>query len=400
MRVLKGMLIVLVVVGLVTALVVCLYVSFTKTLSANECLMVGILVTVFSILVSWILTHIYSQVALQSRTEEVRKQHEENIRTYAVKAAEKVFNLSGELNRLIENLRNVLEDYDEEEDPFVYNLVLRERITSTVHLVETLKSMNDTFLSDWKGVIGEQIQQQQNLEKQISEIAEEVERQKRIKEQLESQFVSYAELEDIETHIKEAEKQLYQKVLQLPFRARPVISKPKKQDIVVECPACGMGNIVSMRPRKGARKAFQCKECKEHLKVVYETESEFEVEKIPMEEFSEKCPLCGGKIEGSIAGYPGAMKDFVCAECNCEILVTKKKDGVNVRQSRKGVEIPQKLLEKIYRELPEEGLDKDMHKIIADKLGLSNSLVYRAIKMLKTQGKISAQGNNLGDGSG
>lgn len=398
MKILKYILTVVVVLALITGLSVCLYVSFTKTLSANECLMVGIMVSIFSILISWIVTHVYSQMNLESRTEEVRKQHEENIRTYAVKAAEKVFNLSGELNRLIENLKSVLEDYDEEEGIEVYNLVLRERIISTIYLVETLKSMNDTFLSDWKGVIGEQIQQQQNLEKQIKEIAEEVERQKRIKEQLESQFVSYTELEEIEHHIRDAEKQLYQKVLQLPFRARPVIHKPKKQDILVECPACESNNLISIRPRAGARKAFQCKECEEHLKVIYETDTEFEIEKIPLNEFSEKCPLCRKEFRGCIPAYPGAMKNFVCPECACEILVTKKKDGVNVGRRQKQRDIPEKLLDRIYQELPPQPWDKDIHKVVAEKLGLSNSLVHRAIKSLLSQGKVAEAPSDVDEG--
>ena len=90
MKKLKYTLIVIVVLALITGIGICLYFSFTKDLSPNEPLMMAILVTFFSMFISWILTHVYSQLSLNVHTEIVRKQHEENIRTYAIKAAEKL----------------------------------------------------------------------------------------------------------------------------------------------------------------------------------------------------------------------------------------------------------------------------------------------------------------------
>ena len=46
---------------------------------------------------------------------------------------------------------------------------------SITHIIDTLKSTNDTFLSDWKGVIGTEIEQQQQTEAQIIELSKNIE---------------------------------------------------------------------------------------------------------------------------------------------------------------------------------------------------------------------------------
>lgn len=135
MKAVKILVVVVVAFALIAGIGLCLYISFTKTLTANESLMVNILVTLFAIFISWIVTHLYSQLNLEARTEEVRKQHEENIRTYAIKAAEKVYNLSNELKRLTERLETSIEELSESEDTDICNLVLKEKIISTIHLM-------------------------------------------------------------------------------------------------------------------------------------------------------------------------------------------------------------------------------------------------------------------------
>ena len=79
--------------------------------------------------------------------------HNENLRTYALKAAEKVNNLSEQLNRLSLYLED---DLQEESN---YSESSNQRIISAIHMIAMLKSVNDTSLSDWQGVIGEEIEE-------------------------------------------------------------------------------------------------------------------------------------------------------------------------------------------------------------------------------------------------
>ena len=85
--------------------------------------------------------------------------HRTNLRTYALKAAEKVTNLSNELSRLSAYLQQELDytDYRNTEEELQAK---EERLESAIRLLSTLKSVNDTSLSDWQGVIGDELAEQ------------------------------------------------------------------------------------------------------------------------------------------------------------------------------------------------------------------------------------------------
>ena len=113
------------------------------------------LLTILSFVVSYLISNYFAEISYKKAIDEVQEQHLANLRTYALNAAEKVGNLSNELTRLSLYLQQEL-DYDEENLEMA-NHALYERITSTIHLINTLKSVNDTSLSDWRGVIGEEL---------------------------------------------------------------------------------------------------------------------------------------------------------------------------------------------------------------------------------------------------
>ncbi len=98
----------------------------------------------------------YSASQHKAAIEEVQEVHRTNLRTYALKAAEKVTNLSNELSRLSTYLQQELDytDYRNTEEKLQAK---EERLESAIHLLSTLKSVNDTSLSDWQGVIGDEL---------------------------------------------------------------------------------------------------------------------------------------------------------------------------------------------------------------------------------------------------
>ena len=389
----------IVIIALSFGLVLCLYIAATRQLTTNETVMLGIILTVLSVLISWVLTHLYSQATLRTSTEEVKRLHAENIRTFAVKAAEKVFNLSTEFDRLNSYLRNI--DYSDIESTEIEILVLNERIHATVHLIETLKSMNDTFLSDWRGVIGDEIQQQQNLEQQISEIQAQLESQERMKDFLEEHTVSYDDLEGVQQHIDEMERRLREMISELPFRVRPITRKLIKQDIPIDCPSCASTNVSTLKMRKGARKLIYCANCKKPFKIEVDSSGSLTAEVIPIVDFQIACILCSSEIHDTIPDYPGAFKRVTCQNCELEVTVVKTKDGVNAEAGYRK-RLPAKFIEEVFENLPAQPWPKGVHKEIAERLGVSNSAVTSAIAKLLDEGRIAKRstGADVGDNSG
>ena len=61
MQKIQYILIGIVIIALLFGLGLCLYIAGTRQLTTNETVMLGILLTVFSVLISWILTHLRGQ---------------------------------------------------------------------------------------------------------------------------------------------------------------------------------------------------------------------------------------------------------------------------------------------------------------------------------------------------
>ena len=146
-----------IIVGLSIGILICLYRASLVDLTATESVLLGILLSAASMLASWLVTAIYSKANLDEIIKQATAANTESIRNYAVKAAEKVLNLSNELQRLIDALTAASDDAEELEHYKETAALLEERISAAIHILETLRSMNDTFLSDWRGVIAAQI---------------------------------------------------------------------------------------------------------------------------------------------------------------------------------------------------------------------------------------------------
>ena len=384
MNVLKYILIAIVALALIVGIGICLNISFVKTLSSNESLMLGILVTFFSMFISWILTHVYSQISLTDHINIARQQHEENIRTYAIKAAEKVFNLSNELKKLAENSKTGLEEQDEE-DAETSNLVLKEKFISTIQLVETLKSMKDTFLSDWRGVIGEELEKQEVLESQI----EKLEQERLLFEDVYSQVVSVEDLSSVERYIRSTEKRLESKIKSLPFKIQPSSTKTKKHEVTVACPECSELNSAKIRSKTGARKLVLCSNCNRYFTVKKTSDGILEVIITPMYKFLATCPICSTDFNDELPDWVGTSKKFVCEKCGFPLMASKNPDGVNVKVPKNyRHKVSEKMIDLVYAKLQDRPWVKSIHKDIATELGLSNSKVSIAINKLINSGRI------------
>lgn len=372
---------VVVTIGLGLTTLICLWIAGTRQLTNTESVLLGVLLSAASMLVSWIVTHVYSVISVQDSVAEATQSYSDNIRTLGVRAAEKVLNLSNQLQRLSETLNSALEDADESEaTKQTVVLLLRERIQAAIYNLQTLKSMNDTFLSDWRGIIGDEIEKQEALERQIEILSLELRNQIRERESMRSAVVSNETLSALEGRINETEQRLTEKITALPFKVAVRSSKSAKEEISVTCPSCAKTISIRTRTKKGARKLVHCDNCKTYSRICASDDGEFDIASVPMFGFSEECPVCHVAIQSQIPDYTGAMHFIECTKCNMRLIASRASDGVNLRvpkdEQRK---LPKSLYDAVFSRLPARPWPVFIHKAIAAELGISNSVVSQLI---------------------
>src|SRR5258708_19151811 len=127
---------VLVLLAIGSGIAYCVHALGTGSLTPRENGLMSIVLTGLSILASWVVSEMYSQSQHKAAIEEVEVAHQKNLRTYALKAAEKVTNLSSELNRLATYLQQEL-DYTEYRSAEEELQAKEERLESAIHLIGT-----------------------------------------------------------------------------------------------------------------------------------------------------------------------------------------------------------------------------------------------------------------------
>ncbi len=68
---------------------ICVLIIALGSLSAKESAILSLLLTILSVMASWIFSTIHSSSQHAEAISEVKEMHNENLRTYALKAAEK-----------------------------------------------------------------------------------------------------------------------------------------------------------------------------------------------------------------------------------------------------------------------------------------------------------------------
>lgn len=196
-----GALIVVLVVGIVA----CLWRITQSAPTQNEALLLSLFLTLLSIIASWVVSRYYSESS-----------YNKSLRIFALKAAEKVTNLSNELDRLIVFIQEELKD--EEYDSHAEALLAKNlRFEGAIHIINTLKSVNDRSLSDWQGVIGEEISAQREVQ---------VEREETLRELLERlDSLQHATLDSTQSHHDEEREHLFSEVASIRNELRFLASR-------------------------------------------------------------------------------------------------------------------------------------------------------------------------------
>jgi hypothetical protein len=378
----------------------CIYMIATYDMTARENALIGVILAIMSILGSWIVTHVYSQIQHKKSIEEVQEFHRNNLKTYAKKAAEKVNNLSKELGRLATYLAEELNRNDIDNQSELL-LSREERMTSAIHLVNTLKSVNDTSLSDWEGVIDDLLEKQkeEKIEKE-EEIYELINRlDPLLQSQLPSQGQAHSDNSMIRSEIEDIKNDL-KTIMAANFGVSHVVTRKSqkrvKKDIENKCPTCGEIIVYRQRPLSNSCKALECNKCNTKFLSRYSAEDgSFFLEKRELNPIAISCPKCGVECKTSVDPYPQSSVRVDCGHCRAVLRITQKANGGLAIKSTGmhaiKTELTEELLASIKEKFPPQPWPKGIHRTVAQSLNISPGIVWKATDILIRRGDFMPQ---------
>jgi hypothetical protein len=331
---------ILFVVGLL-GLVFCFNYVTSSNLTPQDNILVSILLTICSSTVSLIITHIYASYENKRKISDIKSDYSKNLQIYARKASEKVDNLSNELTKLSLYLKDELEN---EEDSLEHDVfVKKERMQSAIQIIGTLKSINDKSLSDWQGVIPEElIERDEDQRETTEELIEAISKLKAIQAPRTKTDITL--VNDITSLQRKLDYLIFSKTGSFSLNTRQKMLKTKVASI---CPNCKERINYKQRPLPNSVKSFKCQFCEARLISRWDEDRSFYVE---INSIDEK----GRSI------------------------------------TRKGA-VDERLVEEVRKLLPEQPWPKGTSKNIQEKLNLSGYKTKKIIKILIERGVFKNQ---------
>lgn len=340
----KNVLLLLLVGVMTIGIGIIIYFMAQNEMSTRENTLFNVMLALFSSLASVIVSHLYFEASKESSIEEIKKDYKDNLKLYAQKALEKVRNLSNELGKLSVYLEET--EYGSDTDESTALLIQQERNRGAIHIVQTLKSINDRSVSDWSGVIP----------------------QDEIDEQNENQLESTAEfttlLDNYRLLIKESKEEDTSSYLGEQMHD-DIAQMNKKIDSLAT-------NILGTPIGKGDR--------------------------MPRVTVKKECPNCNQSLTYRQRNSETSRKSVVCPECKQKFRSSwNEKDGFILSPQAKGESVypkkvaPEELIEIVKKEMPSQPWDKGASKILATKLRQHHADVDRAVQELIKRGVFKMQ---------
>jgi rubrerythrin len=393
---------IIILVATLVGLGFCLW-KITQNPAPNEALLLSLFMTVLSVLASWIISRHYAKAS-----------YEDNLKVFALKAAEKVNNLSNELNRLSAFLQKALED-DDFASPTEELATKTVRFEDAIHLITALKSFNDTSLSDWRSIIGQELSEQREAELEAQEERED--RLREIVERLDHVEAESAQSVDLKEKLEGERLRKELAVLRADMRvlASQVggvqIKVPKRKKFERPCPICG--NVVEyiQNAKNLNTKGVECTGCGSRLYAQSEAGDSVLMERKNVRE-SLQCPSCGTITAQDIDPLFGTMHEYVCFGCHAPLRAVRTRKGFNIKivnseaQSgtdigltsavlSKPMELTDSLLEKVTHLMGPQPWPKGRSSEVRAELGVSKFVLDCAIERLISRGVFKPQFNGV-----
>jgi hypothetical protein len=364
--------------GLLIGIGACLWRLTAGPSTPNEALMLSLVLTIFSILGSWIASRHYAEVSFNR-----------NLRLFALKAAEKVTNLSDELNRLSAFLQEELKS-TEYESAAESLLAKNSRIEGAIHIINTLKSVNDRSLSDWQGVIGEEITAQREIEEEREESLRD------LLDRLESLSAPAPE-DALRLEMDSIRNDL--RFLAAQITGAPISAKRfrRRIDVVKQCPQCGRPISYRQRLRPGGTKSVDCTKCGAKL-FSKEANGDFLLQlRQPVTE-QVKCPRCATDVTVRLDPVTGSSLEIGCSSCTSILRVTRSANGIRVKikggtQSISAARVipEENIIRRVEELMGPQPWPKGRARTVADQMGVSRMMVQEAVRELIRRGIFKVQ---------
>src|SRR5581483_675729 len=255
-----------------------------------------------------------------------------------------------------------------------------------IHMIGTLKSVNDRSLSDWQGVIGDEIsaqrEAQEEREEHLSQLLERLESLPAVEAaaHLDEQD-STSDLSNEVQSIRKELRVLAAQVSGVPVRA--LKTQVPRQKIENVCPNCNTVVRYRQRAKENGIKSFKCANCGTKLYSTY-TNGSFSVKARKPKSEVVWCPFC--KLQGiaEVDPVPGTQTPTTCKSCGKGFVVVRSSTGVAGRVFAPGENRPitEGLLSEIASKMPAQPWPTGAAKAVAAELGISNGTMSEAITEL------------------
>lgn len=366
-------------VGLAFIGLILIVISITE-LTSKETTLLGTLLTLVSVGIGWAISHHYANQDKQKAVQEVRDYEQRNLRMYALKAAEKVTNLSVELNRLSVYLEEELQ-YTEYADAKEELFAKEERIESAIHILGSLRSINDTSLSDWQGVIGEELDEQRKHDSDKQEALLELDNRIRT---IEQGISGSSELLDIGAELNSLRREV--RAVSAGVDSGSFRSKNRSiRQIQIDCPQCLSTLKYKQKEKDGDVKAVQCKVCESNLISEFNEQSGVALRTRENLLESVTCPHCTTAQEILLDEWPTASTILQCPTCQELSRVSRAGLGKDLRIvaiGRQGGKLNPEVIRMVRAALPAQPWPKGIHALVAKEVGITPSAATKVIQHL------------------
>ena len=368
--------------------------------SARESVLLSLFLTFLSVMASWLASRYYADYSFNK-----------NLRTFALKAAEKVDNLSQELDRLTAYLQQEIETTDSGLTPAEALRLKDARIESAIHIIGTLKSVNDRSLSDWQGVIGDELDaQKKRRQQQEADLRDLVQRLETLYSErapgsaMGGDGPRSAALEQEVEALKQDLGVLVSQVSGVSVR-RAKSTKARRETIQNDCPQCLHPVEYRQRPIPNSIVNVGCGQCDANLYSRYENGEFYLRLRDPIAE-TIACPSCGKANRLDLDPVPGgAPTEARCRKCGVLLRASRTAGGVSVKWVGPAQTLPATVAPPIVPELTEAILQqvqaalppqpKGTTRQVAEQTRLPLALVNEAVDRLIQRGVFRAQENGV-----
>ncbi|MFH6598751.1 hypothetical protein ACEVAQ_08525 [Ectopseudomonas khazarica] len=374
---------------------ICILIIAFGNLSGKEGAILSLFLTVLSVIASWLLAKMYGDSQHLKAIEEVKEMHNEKVRTFALKAAEKVNNLSEQINRLSIYLEEELNEdsYDDDKESLQAK---EERIASAIHILSMLKSVNDTSLSDWHGVIDEEIEEQREArEEREEELRGLVHRLEALISKANQSQRDDGLAKQIDT-MKKDMRLLMAGVSGAHVSTTKITKRKSRQDLIRECPHCRNELRYTQRAKRNSVKSIHCSSCSSLVYSRFSLElDDFILDVKEERQEHSNCPECETDIFFTLSTEAHTKRTTKCTDCGCNIIFSRRPSGGFLINGSVGKITSDSITEQdilnVKNELPAQPWPTGVHKVVSEKLGMSNAAVMKATRELIRRGVFKEQ---------